>query len=1090
MPASLQPMMTLILFLVTTACHADGPVLHWSGGDSLPGTLVAADRETLSWQSPLFKQPLQIDFNELASVTWPKQPRQPIAAGQMLFQMRNGDMLVGQLTAVTEIDFEVQTQRHGTVRLLRDQIRLVRTQTQETQTNSPGLLYAGPSGLAGWKHPLISSWSEPPGWVEERGGRVSTSRADAVMFLPLQFSERFEVELILSSTECPSFVMSLGSNTETSIRLETWSDSLVACSNADFQEVKKLPSDLRRLHLLLFVDNVAHRLVVSDAQGQRLLELDTRSSEPGNDGLLIRNGAHNLTVEHITVAQWDGSNFNGNQPTVSRIHLTDGTALHGQLQPVPCDPDSVTITTKDQQLTTSLNQIQGIIMHGQTEPERSVNPLTASWLDGEIISGQCLQATATSITIQTPSSSEPVVCSLTDIQRLRLPAQSTMPAAEQDRMFYADGTLPGFLSIDGDPAHPVKWTVPGGRNAVTLTPEQPARFQRAARSSQPSYDRRAFPDVIYLRNNDILPCRISACTESGVQLSSPFFDQTAIGNSAVRAVELANSKRAPGRSPGFADPNWRRIVGGPDIKPDAVTFRASEAIGHATVLDGDVVEFKLTWTELISANILLNLFTQIPSNQPGGPAIAFSIRDNTITVMDGSLDGARRATDEDHEIKLPSMQARVTIFRQGNKLRVSVNGQVAQTFDMDSIDRTSRALLVRASVINRRRSTGIRPPAGMRTTETNPTTPADTFVRMSEFEVKDTVGNSIRHFIDEEAKQIALTVPRFRRQTPATHVLLSPNGDLLRGRLIAVDDSTVRFESQQEVLQLERQRVASIIWLTAPPADPAGSPPTSEPAAEESLSTVASTRSTAQTIQVMLDQGLVISLRPDDMDQTRLAGSSAVLGQCVVPSAAVREVFVGQWANDQNFASYTAWDLQLAPDPKWQMPTADNQALQLVGEPAPDLSLPMLDGSPFRLIDNAGRILVLDFWASWCGPCVQALPEYVNVTSKFDPDKVLFLAVNLKEKPQTVASFLAGRNLSPITLLDRNGIAAAVYGVSGIPHTVIIGPDGIVEAVKVGYNPDSAAELNGIIRQILNGTWQRPVPDHSPAKPNMPAIPD
>ncbi len=1086
MPLLLPSLTTLLLFFAATACCADDPVLHWSGGDNLPGKLVAADRETLSWQSPLFEQPMQIELSELASVTWPKQQRQPIAAGQMLFQMRNGDMLVGQLTAITEFDFQVQTQRHGTVRLLRDQIRLVRTQTHETQTNSPGLLYAGPSGLAGWKHPLISSWAEPPGWVEERGGRVSTSRADAVMFLPLQLSERFEVELILSSTECPSFVMSLGSNTETSIRLETWSESLVACSNADFQEVKKLPSDLRRLHLLLFVDNVAHRLVVSDEQGERLLELDTRNSEPGNDGLLIRNGAHNLTVEHITVAQWDGSNFTGNQASVSRIHLTDGTAFSGQLQPVPGDPDSVTIITKEQQLTIALNQIQGIIIHGQNEPERSISPLTASWLDGEVISGQCLQATATSITIQTPSSREPVVCSLSGIQRLRLPAQSVIPAATQDRLFYADGTLPGRLSIDGDGAQSVKWTVPGGRNAVTLSSEQAARIQRAARSANPSFDRHAFPDVIYLRNNDVLPCRISACTESSIQLSSPFFDQTAIDNSAVRAVELANSKSATGQHPGFADPNWRRIVGGPDIKPDAVTFRASEAIGHATILNGDVVEFKLTWTELISANILLNLFTQIPSNQPGGPAIAFSIRDNTITVMDGALDGARRATEEDREIKLPSMQAHVTIFRQGNKLRVSVNGQVAQTFDMESIDRTSRALLVRASVINRRRSAGIRPPAGIRTTETSPAAPTDTFVRMSEFEVRDTVGNSIRHFVDEEAKQITLTVPRFRRQTPATHALLSPNGDLLRGRLIAVDDSLVHFESQQQTLQFERQRVASIIWLTAPPADPAESQPA--PAPGDLPSTAALSSSTAQTIQVMLDQGLVISLKPRDMDQTRLTGSSAVLGQCVVPSASVREVFAGQWANDQNFASYTAWDLQLAPDPEWQMPTADNQALQLVGEPAPDLSLPMLDGSPFRLIDNAGKILILDFWASWCGPCVQALPEYVNVTSKFDPEKVLFLAVNLKEKPQTVASFLAGRNLSPITLLDRNGIAAAVYGVSGIPHTVIIGPDGIVEVVKVGYNPNSATELHQIIRQMLNGTWQRPTADSVPIKPNMPVI--
>ena len=523
---------------------------------------------------------------------------------------------------------------------------------------------------------------------------------------------------------------------------------------------------------------------------------------------------------------------------------------------------------------------------------------------------------------------------------------------------------------------------------------------------------------------------------------------------------------------------------------DAVTFRASEAIGHASILNGDVVEFTLTWTEQVSANVLLNLFTQIPSNQPGGPAIGFAIRDNTITVMDGSIDGARRATDDDQEIKLPSMRARVTIFRQGNKLRVSVNGQVAQTFEMDSIDRTSRALLVRASVINRRRSQSIRSASAVRSpvqsVGTNPK--LDTYVRISEFEVRDTVGNSIRHFIDDEAKQITLTVPRFRRDTPATHVLLSPNGDLLRGSLKSVDEKSVHFESQQESMQIDRQRIASIIWLTPPPASSIGdSDVNAVPSVQmDSSSETSAVDENRTLIQVVLDQGLALSLVPSHMDETELAGSSAIWGQCHVPAASVREVFVGQWQDDQNFASYTAWDARHAADPKWQMPAADDDAIRLVGEPAPDLSLPMLDGSPFRLSDHPGKVLVLDFWASWCGPCVRALPEYVDVASQFDADKVLFLAVNLKEQPQTVARFLESRNLAPITLLDRNGIAAAIFGVSGIPHTVIVGPDGFVETVKVGYNPNSAAELNLVIRQILAGTWQRLEPNNVPVKPNMP----
>ena len=135
-----------------------------------------------------------------------------------------------------------------------------------------------------------------------------------------------------------------------------------------------------------------------------------------------------------------------------------------------------------------------------------------------------------------------------------------------------------------------------------------------------------------------------------------------------------------------------------------------------------------------------------------------------------------------------------------------------------------------------------------------------------------------------------------------------------------------------------------------------------------------------------------------------------------------------------------------------------------------------------------GKVVLLNVWATWCGPCVQALPDYLQMASQFDPQKVLFVAVNLEEQPQTIRDFLESRDLNPITVMDRTGTIAANYQVAGIPHTVIVGPGGLVQQVRVGYSPNNASVIGTAVRQILDGTWQRPDPTSTPVKPNMPQI--
>ena len=93
-------------------------------------------------------------------------------------------------------------------------------------------------------------------------------------------------------------------------------------------------------------------------------------------------------------------------------------------------------------------------------------------------------------------------------------------------------------------------------------------------------------------------------------------------------------------------------------------------------------------------------------------------------------------------------------------------------------------------------------------------------------------------------------------------------------------------------------------------------------------------------------------------------------------------------------------------------------------------------------------LVLIDFWATWCGPCVKSLPGLVEAMASYPEDKVAFVAVNQGETKEQVEKFLTTRGLKMAVALDGDQSVAKKYGVDGIPHTVVIGRDGKVALVK------------------------------------------
>jgi thiol-disulfide isomerase/thioredoxin len=145
--------------------------------------------------------------------------------------------------------------------------------------------------------------------------------------------------------------------------------------------------------------------------------------------------------------------------------------------------------------------------------------------------------------------------------------------------------------------------------------------------------------------------------------------------------------------------------------------------------------------------------------------------------------------------------------------------------------------------------------------------------------------------------------------------------------------------------------------------------------------------------------------------------------------------------------------------------------------PAPDFTLGTLDGETVSLADLRGSVVVLDFWATWCGWCKKGLPllqEFATWAAGTEhPVKVY--AIDTLERGGTpeeiekkVRKYWEAAGFKMQTLMDRDNAVAKAFGASGLPRTVVVGPDGGIISVHKGFNPNMVRMLRADVAEALD----------------------
>ena len=134
--------------------------------------------------------------------------------------------------------------------------------------------------------------------------------------------------------------------------------------------------------------------------------------------------------------------------------------------------------------------------------------------------------------------------------------------------------------------------------------------------------------------------------------------------------------------------------------------------------------------------------------------------------------------------------------------------------------------------------------------------------------------------------------------------------------------------------------------------------------------------------------------------------------------------------------------------------------------PPPSLGV-NIEGQAIETTQHAGKVLVVTFWASWCGPCKKELPILEGIQRVGGKDRIQVVAINIEDRDQFRR---LSKHLSSLTLMmahDFRKQASEAYGVHGIPHLVIIGRDGKVISVHRGYGEDSVDTIVSEINAAL-----------------------
>ncbi len=1034
--------------------------LTWKSGDAIPGHWAQADADTIGWQADsLFRDPVQIDVRYLSRIDFPvgntetAQPKTNPNQEPYLIQLVNGGRMYGELKQMDATHVTLVAKRFGEAKILRDHIASLQN------LGNVGQWTGGRFDLTQWE----SARGQKRFWQVNTQGQLMSTRQNIHLFREADLPASALIELELKWNKKLDFIFGLGvprnaRQTDNIPRLEAWDDSLVFSYGDNFEIVlESYRNAQHRIKLLIHWDQPNQRIAVHNESGQLLCAADlSHLKNQGKPGIYIENKTGDLIISEFIVRQ-SLPGFDSTKPSFQSVNepANNGRIIDfdGQRWMIETDEKSDTESTSRISIPAQLfSNAFSINPASQDTPQQS----RIEYADGMVVYGDLESFTGQTLCFNTDFTDEPLELRLANAQSIAFQSAAA-PAGDQEfthQMFTLAGAMRGRLEPGSQTfGDIIQWRLPGATASVPFAGAD-AKIVLQKRQSETSAGSE-WPDTLYFYNRDRIPCRLVGIQDQVVHFES-FTQHSHVDSKLLKAIDLESSY--PDTEIGPQDSAWiipeesKPLI---EIKKHEFHLTAPATLSHRDLMTTGGFDFDFQWQPSTFGVVDLHLFGDSRRDDQGAITLQFSFYDNQVLVSTPG-DTSRRSTVNIRD------KAKLRVRVEDQKLRVEIN---------------DKPVLVQAVPASARLGRGV-------AFSVRKATESQFIGRLSNFQRLNIQGRSELGIGDSAQKELMLTIPRIRKNTPPQHILQAVNGDMLRGEIVSLDQEGIHFLANHQALRFPRTLISSLIWLHFKDLETSVAEPNGnqrpEPIGDNSdrdndqAFGRPETNELRQTVQVLVTGDRRLTYDLTAWRENQLVGTSVALGECVIPLDQIDELRLGSFANQALDVPYSDWIAKLAPEPSIANGAdADNREGLLFGTTSPligtklsEIVIPTLDGDVFSLQSAAGKVVVLDFWATWCRPCVKAIPDLIAVTNDFSTDDVVLLAVNQEEDVATIRSFLAERDFNVQVGLD-GGMLSRRLQVQSLPQTIVIGPDGKVAFVKVGYSSDLRETLRRAISSLL-----------------------